>query len=584
MVSTTRKLALVVLGVLGVAFTASCGDNIVPQQAIDAPTQLCANGMVEGTEDCDDGDTVLDPTCDEACHFTCGNGRIDDAFGEQCDTGIASGAGACPTTCDDGMSCTQDSVAGQLCEATCVNAPITAAADDDGCCPSGANSTTDNDCEVACGNGVLETGEICDTGIATGVGACPTTCDDMMSCTADTLVAGGTCQAMCTNTPITAPMNGDGCCPTGATPATDDDCQAGCGNGVVDAGETCDTAIANGPGRCPTTCTDGMACTRDVLANGGTCNAVCTFPPITTPMTGDGCCPTGANNNTDGDCAPVCGNSVVEQGEQCDDGNNVDSDACNNMCRFPVTAFKFTDLDLRDPHAFVSFLGCRDVTPNGALGFSVNDALHDNITTDGDNDGFLDLAPTLVFRQFTQTAASQPVELHFARCTAPAGSTTCSNGTSTVQMATATYMATGTCLTFLPGTERPYTDIAIGPATGPSCFSTNAVTVNLNLGGIPITLHDARIGARYSGNPATGLTNGLLMGFISETDANATTIPDSFAIVGGQPLSSLLPGGQGNCNCNGNCGTDRDDKDVNGVVGWWFYLNFTASKVPWTGT
>ena len=107
--------------------------------------------------------------------------------------------------------------------------------------------------------------------------------------------------------------------------------------------------------------------------------------------------------------------------------------------------------------------------------------------------------------------------------------------------------------------------------------------MNLDLGGIPITLRDARIGARYSGNPATGLTNGLLMGFISQTDANNTTIPSSFPVVGGQPLSSLLPGGAGNCNCNGNCGTTNDDKDTNNsVVGWWFYLNFTANKVPWT--
>jgi cysteine-rich repeat protein len=582
MVSTTRKLALVVLGA---AFVFACGDNIVPLQETDAPPQICSNSVVEGTEECDDGDLVTDPMCDDMCRFTCGNGRVDGAFSELCDTGIASGTGACPSTCDDGMSCTQDTLDGQGCQAMCVNAPITAAQNGDGCCPSGANSTTDNDCMVACGNGVLETGEICDTGIATGVGSCPSTCNDMMSCTADTLVAGGTCQATCTNTPITLPMNNDGCCPTGATPLTDNDCQAGCGNGVVDSGETCDTAIVAGAGRCPTTCTDGMACTRDVLVNGGTCTAACTFPAITMPINNDGCCPTGANNNTDSDCMPVCRNGVVEQGEQCDDGNNIDTDACNNLCRRNVTAFKFTDLDLRDPHAYVSFLGCRDVTPHGAFGFSVNDELRDNITMDGDADGFLDLAPTLVFRQFMQTAATQPVELHFARCTAPQSSTSCSNGTGTVQMATATYMASGTCLTFLPGTERPYTDIAIGPATGPSCFSTNAVTVNLDLGGIPITLRDARIGARYSGNPATGLTNGLLMGFISETDANNTTIPNSFPVVGGQPLSSLLPGGAGNCNCNGNCGTNNDDKDVNnGVTGWWFYLNFTASKVPWTGT
>ena len=69
----------------------------------------------------------------------------------------------------------------------------------------------------------------------------------------------------------------------------------------------------------------------------------------------------------------------------------------------------------------------------------------------------------------------------------------------------------------------------------------------------------------------------LLIGFISETDANATIIPTSFPLVGGQPLSKLLAGGSGAC-------PGYSDKDTdNGVVGWWFYLNFPAAKVPWTG-
>lgn len=585
MASTTRKLALVVMGA---AFVLSCGDNIVPQQEVDAPPApmpVCPNGAVEGDEDCDDGDMIADVVCDEACRFTCGNGRVDDTLGETCDTGIGSGQGACPTSCDDGMACTQDSLDSSLCTAQCINVPITAPANNDGCCPSGANATNDNDCIAACGNGVLEAGELCDTAIATGVGSCPTSCNDMMSCTADALMNGGTCQASCTNTPITLPMNNDGCCPPGANTGNDNDCVPGCGNGVVDPGETCDTAIAAGPGRCPTTCTDGMACTRDVLANGGTCTAVCTFPPITMPMNGDGCCPTGANANNDSDCQPVCRNGVVELPEQCDDGNNIDTDACNNNCRFNVTAFRFSDLDLRDPHVYVSFLGCRDVTDMALLGFSVNGELQTNIQTDGDNDGLLDLSPVLVFRQFTQTAgASQPLELHFANCTAPMSSTTCTPGATAPVMATATNMATGTCLTTIAGTlYGPYTPEVSTPS-GP-CFVTNAVTVTIDLGGIPITLRDARVAATYVGNPAQTMSNGLLIGFISEADANNTIIPASFPLVGGKPLSELLPGGDppGNgVNCENANG--HSDKDVNnGTMGWWFYMNFPATRRPFSG-
>lgn len=33
--------------------------------------------------------------------------------------------------------------------------------------------------------------------------------------------------------------------------------------------------------------------------------------------------------------APVCGNGVVEAGEECDDGNAISGDGCNNDCRLP---------------------------------------------------------------------------------------------------------------------------------------------------------------------------------------------------------------------------------------------------------
>lgn len=567
------------LGPLALLFAlAACGDNLAPigPDAAPRPTTTCGDGLVEGDEDCDDGDTLLDPVCDPTCQFTCGNGIVEADLGELCDLGATTAAGRCPTACDDGLACTSDVLSGSDCTAACMSSPIAVPVNADGCCPPGANSLTDSDCDPACGNSLVEAGEACDTAITAGAGACPTTCNDGQSCTTDALTMGGSCQATCVATPITQPIDGDTCCPPGATPITDRDCGPGCGNGVVDAGETCDTAIAIGAGACPTllTCNDNVACTTNTLRDGGTCTAACAFPAITACANGDQCCPGTCNATNDDTCMPRCGNAVVEAGEQCDDGNQVDTDACSNLCRVPVVAFRFTDLDLRDPHAFVSFLGCRDVTPHGALGFSVNDELRDNITMDGDADGLLDLAPTLVFRNYNQSAATQPVELHFANCTAPVGSTRCSPSGDQVILATATNMSAGQCLTFLPGTIRSQYMPAITATSGP-CFVTNAVTVTLDLGGIPITLRNARFAATYAGNPATTMTNGLLMGFISETDANTTIIPTTFPIVGGQPLSSLLPGGTNNC-------ASHDDKDVNGVPGWWFYLNYPTARVPWS--
>ncbi len=573
-----RSLAvLVILAACGGNDAADGGDDDSPDAPLpdSQPPATCGNGVVEGDEQCDDGDTETDNVCDATCRSTCGNGSLDDGVGETCDTGIATGSGVCPSTCDDSDACTADVLEGTGCIAACVNAAITDAIDGDGCCPDGANANTDADCGAECGNGILETGELCDTAITAGSGACPTTCSDGIQCTTDALVSGGTCQAQCTTTPITAPANNDGCCPAGADPTTDNDC-VGCGNGFVDNGETCDTAITSGAGACPTTCSDGLACTTDTLANGSTCQAACVFPPITMPINNDGCCPTGANANTDNNCPPSCGNSVTEMGEACDDGNQIDTDACRNNCTLgapPPTAYRFTDLDLRDPHVFVNFVGCRDVTDTQLVGFSVNNELQTSIQQDGTEppDGFLDLSPTLVFRPFSSTAATTPVELHFARCTAT--NTTCTPGADAPALATATNAAAGTCLAPLAGTTRPYSPAIATPA-GP-CFSTNPIpAVTINLGGIPIRLSNVRLGGTYVGT--TGISNGLMMGFISEADANTTIIPASFPLVGGQPLSALLAGG------SGACPNYSDKETVGGVVGWWFYLNFPAARVPWT--
>src|SRR5262245_49128073 len=64
-----------------------------------------------------------------------------------------------------------------------------------------------------------------------------------------------------------------------------------CGDGILDAGETCDP-----PG-------------SPAGNNGNTCRADCT----------------------------VCGDGVTQPGEMCDDGNGVDTDGCNNNCIAPCS-------------------------------------------------------------------------------------------------------------------------------------------------------------------------------------------------------------------------------------------------------
>jgi cysteine-rich repeat protein len=559
------------------SFLAACGNKNSenpdgPPPAPDMRTNTCGNEVIEPPEDCDDGNTQTDAICTEDCRFTCGNGALDDTFGELCDPGIAAGnPGACPADCDDQMACTSDVLSGSDCAVECLHADITVPADGDGCCPPGENANTDNDCIADCMNGVVEGGELCDQGIAAGdPGACPTDCDDSQACTTDMLSGGGTCQAMCTNTPITMPINNDGCC--AGTPMNDNDCM-GCGDGVVTPPETCDTAIMMGTGACPTACNDMMACTTDMLLSPGTCSAACSFTPITAIGPNDGCCPPGGNANTDPNCMPVCGNGVMEMGEACDDGNTNNNDSCNNMCQTVVvpTAYRFTDLDIRDPHLYTSVFICLDVTG------TVNGLLQDSVTMDADSppDGFYDLSPVLVFRPLNQGGVSTPMEVHFADCGTAAPMACTGGGAPPDVSGTATNMATGTCLGSIAGTLSSQHSPAPTPATGP-CFSSNAATITIDVGGIPITLRDAQVGATYVGNPAGSLTNGLLRGFITETDANNTIIPSDIMVVGGMPLSALLPGGSGNC-------ASHNAKDTHmGMTGWWFYLNFPAAQRPWT--
>ena len=47
---------------------------------------------------------------------------------------------------------------------------------------------------------------------------------------------------------------------------------------------------------------------------------LCELETIKMCRSGDGCCPAGCTSNTDDDCAPVCGNAVLEAGEICDRG------------------------------------------------------------------------------------------------------------------------------------------------------------------------------------------------------------------------------------------------------------------------
>jgi cysteine-rich repeat protein len=192
-----------------------CGDGVVegaeecddgnPSDG-DMCTNACANavcgdGIVqEGIEACDDGNDVEDDGCTSACAmFTCGNGEVEP--GETCDDGNVDETDFCTNACmmatcgdghvwagneacDDGnMENTDDCIMGCV-PAACGDNYVWANNED--CDEGGVSSQTcDSDCStVTCGDGFVneDAGEECDDGNDVGNDGCANDCTSTSSC------------------------------------------------------------------------------------------------------------------------------------------------------------------------------------------------------------------------------------------------------------------------------------------------------------------------------------------------------------------------------------------------------------------
>jgi len=247
----------------------------------------CGDGVTGGFEQCDDGNQVTTDDCFPDCTFAlrCGNGAVQSANNEQCDDGNLANGDGCDSNCiieECGNAVLQS---GEVC--------------DDGV----ATATCDLDCtRPACGDGIANTaaGEQCDTGSASA------TCD--ADCTL----------AVCGDHTFNAAA-GEQCDTGGASATCDADCTLPvCGDGTVNAaaGEQCDTHGTSSS--CDADCT--LAVCGDATRNA---------------LAGEQCDTGGASATCDADCTlPVCGDTTVNvaAGEECDDGNTVTGDGCNATC------------------------------------------------------------------------------------------------------------------------------------------------------------------------------------------------------------------------------------------------------------
>jgi hypothetical protein len=152
----------------------------------------------------------------------CGDGIVNGD--ERCDIAIARGvSGACPDGCSGGRGCSRNELAGEGCDARCEPRELERRENGDGCCPEGADWSSDDDCPARCGNGVIERDERCDP---------PGTCKKQASCVSKDACERAhyegdpdRCSARCEVVRIESCVSEDGCCPTGCAPENDSDCQ-----------------------------------------------------------------------------------------------------------------------------------------------------------------------------------------------------------------------------------------------------------------------------------------------------------------------------------------------------------------------
>ncbi len=209
-----------------------------------------------------------------------------------------------------------------------------------------------------CGNGKLESGEICDDGnIVSGDGclgdcsavepnyACPIpgqACVLTMVCDDKKITGTETCDDGNT-TP------GDGCSdtcqvePGWACPIVGAACRAAkCGDGIIAGTEVCDDGNAVSGDGCSSTCqveigwvcpTAGQACTKTVCGNGVIEGSEECDDGNLIPY--DGCSPTCTIEPqcSNGTCTAVCGDGFKFPQEACDDGNTRSGDGCSADCQ-----------------------------------------------------------------------------------------------------------------------------------------------------------------------------------------------------------------------------------------------------------
>jgi cysteine-rich repeat protein len=199
--------------------TTTTGTDTGDTDTTGEPDAVCGNGVIEGDEECDDGNQDNTDTCVEGCkNAVCGDGFI--GPGEACDDGNA--------------------------------------VDDDDC--------TNACAAVTCGDGVVQDGEACDDGNADNTDDCLTTC--VFASCGDGFVHEGVEACDDGNAD-----NTDDCTTLCAAPSCDDGLKSGGETDIDCGGGSCPACGLDGVCLEPTDCLTGT-CDAGVCTVAASCKAI----------------------------------------------------------------------------------------------------------------------------------------------------------------------------------------------------------------------------------------------------------------------------------------------------------------------
>jgi cysteine-rich repeat protein len=306
---------------------------------------VCGDGVVVGDEKCEIGETT----------------------GDDCDSdgdGVADGTGTITVTCASDCSAFQGAYdaesAGGLCVAyECGNGVVEEESGEE--CDDGSLNGTyghcGNDCTIGsafvCGDGYLAGGEQCDCGEVSNFASVMHDSDSWASAHCSTASNGQWIRnpALSCGWDCTAPgpscgdgeVNGaescdgdyeewDGALCADGEPC-DDDADCGDGSSCGDGGAACGASTV-----CEGGADEGVPCADASDCRSGVCGSF-EYALARTRTCGALSCEWNAWNSVNGESclgSETCGDGVVSGGEECDDGNASDTDACTTACLWNV--------------------------------------------------------------------------------------------------------------------------------------------------------------------------------------------------------------------------------------------------------